>query len=186
MTMTPERAGNLRNFFVECLEPEQKTFINVVKAMPDAKLSYKPESRIMDFGTLAVHTARSGAFFTKTIHDGAAVMGEGQQQECTLKSNSEVVAEVEGLFRSTLDGYRSFTPEQLARNIDFFGMGAHPGVMFLNWDIVHLIHHRAQLGLYLRLAGEKVPSIYGPTLDVSFEDLNKEGQPPNKEGQSPD
>ena len=32
-------------------------------------------------------------------------------------------------------------------------------------------HHRAQLGLYLRLAGEKVPSIYGPTLDVSFEDL---------------
>ena len=29
----------------------------------------------------------------------------------------------------------------------------------------HLVHHRAQLGLYLRLTGQKVPSMYGPTAD---------------------
>lgn len=29
----------------------------------------------------------------------------------------------------------------------------------------HLVHHRAQLGLYLRLADQKVPQIYGPTAD---------------------
>jgi uncharacterized damage-inducible protein DinB len=29
----------------------------------------------------------------------------------------------------------------------------------------HLIHHRAQLGVYLRLTGAKVPSIYGPSAD---------------------
>jgi uncharacterized damage-inducible protein DinB len=31
--------------------------------------------------------------------------------------------------------------------------------------INHLVHHRAQLGLYLRLVGDKVPSMYGPTAD---------------------
>jgi uncharacterized damage-inducible protein DinB len=31
--------------------------------------------------------------------------------------------------------------------------------------INHLVHHRAQLGLYLRLVDEKVPSMYGPTAD---------------------
>ena len=31
--------------------------------------------------------------------------------------------------------------------------------------INHLIHHRAQLGLYLRVVGEKVPEMYGPTAD---------------------
>jgi uncharacterized damage-inducible protein DinB len=36
----------------------------------------------------------------------------------------------------------------------------------------HLVHHRAQLGLYLRLVGEKVPQMYGPTAD--------EGKPPAK------
>jgi uncharacterized damage-inducible protein DinB len=29
----------------------------------------------------------------------------------------------------------------------------------------HLVHHRAQLGLYLRLTDQKVPSMYGPTAD---------------------
>jgi uncharacterized damage-inducible protein DinB len=29
----------------------------------------------------------------------------------------------------------------------------------------HLVHHRAQLGLYLRLVDERVPSMYGPTAD---------------------
>jgi uncharacterized damage-inducible protein DinB len=33
--------------------------------------------------------------------------------------------------------------------------------MFIN----HLVHHRAQLGVYLRLNGEPVPAIYGPSAD---------------------
>lgn len=33
----------------------------------------------------------------------------------------------------------------------------------------HIVHHRAQLGLYLRLLDEKVPSMYGPTADTKFQ-----------------
>ena len=41
-----------------------------------------------------------------------------------------------------------------------------PRYMILRQMVInHLVHHRAQLGLYLRLAGEKVPSMYGPTAD---------------------
>jgi DinB family len=35
--------------------------------------------------------------------------------------------------------------------------------MFLN----HLVHHRAQLGVYLRLNGVPVPATYGPSADES-------------------
>ncbi|HEY2572577.1 MAG TPA: DinB family protein, partial [Verrucomicrobiaceae bacterium] len=35
---------------------------------------------------------------------------------------------------------------------------------FLN----HLVHHRAQLGMYLRLNGIPVPGMYGPSADESF------------------
>jgi uncharacterized damage-inducible protein DinB len=41
-----------------------------------------------------------------------------------------------------------------------------PRYMILRQMVInHLVHHRAQLGLYLRLAGEKVPGMYGPTAD---------------------
>ena len=35
--------------------------------------------------------------------------------------------------------------------------------------ILHTAHHRAQLGVYLRMLNKKVPSIYGPTADVRWE-----------------
>ena len=35
------------------------------------------------------------------------------------------------------------------------------------WVINHLIHHRAQLGVYLRLLGQAVPGTYGPSADQS-------------------
>jgi len=35
--------------------------------------------------------------------------------------------------------------------------------------VLHTAHHRAQLGLYLRLLNKAVPSIYGPTADVRWE-----------------
>jgi uncharacterized damage-inducible protein DinB len=41
-----------------------------------------------------------------------------------------------------------------------------PRYMILRQMVLnHLVHHRAQLGTYLRIHGEKVPSIYGPTAD---------------------
>jgi uncharacterized damage-inducible protein DinB len=35
--------------------------------------------------------------------------------------------------------------------------------------VLHTAHHRAQLGVYLRMLGKSVPSIYGPTADVRWE-----------------
>jgi uncharacterized damage-inducible protein DinB len=35
--------------------------------------------------------------------------------------------------------------------------------------VLHTAHHRAQLGVYLRLAGRKVPAIYGPSADETWE-----------------
>jgi hypothetical protein len=35
--------------------------------------------------------------------------------------------------------------------------------------VLHTAHHRAQLGVYLRMLNKKVPSIYGPTADVRWE-----------------
>ena len=36
-----------------------------------------------------------------------------------------------------------------------------------SWVMNHLIHHRGQLSVYLRLTGSKVPAIYGPSADES-------------------
>jgi uncharacterized damage-inducible protein DinB len=45
----------------------------------------------------------------------------------------------------------------------------NPAVVFLNFALVHSVHHRGQLAAYLRPMGGKVPSIYGGSADEAWE-----------------
>jgi uncharacterized damage-inducible protein DinB len=42
------------------------------------------------------------------------------------------------------------------------------GVMLRSGLITHMAHHRAQLGVYLRLLGVSIPGSYGPSADEPF------------------
>jgi uncharacterized damage-inducible protein DinB len=54
--------------------------------------------------------------------------------------------------------------EQLNKIIDFYGHQLR-AIDALMAELHDQIHHRGQFSVYLRLAGAKVPSIYGPTAD---------------------
>ena len=41
------------------------------------------------------------------------------------------------------------------------------GACLRTWVLSHMVHHRAQLGVYLRLNDVPVPAIYGPSADES-------------------
>jgi uncharacterized damage-inducible protein DinB len=82
---------------------------------------------------------------------------------------AEVVSTFESTREELLTILRDATPAQLAGTVKFFiapkTMGDMPLVEF-SWFILHdQIHHRGQFSIYLRMAGGKVPSIYGPTAD---------------------
>ena len=61
------------------------------------------------------------------------------------------------------------TPDQLPATVSFFTgprqVGDIPTADFL-WFLLHdQIHHRGQFSIYVRMAGARLPSIYGPTAD---------------------
>jgi uncharacterized damage-inducible protein DinB len=68
-----------------------------------------------------------------------------------------------------LEQVKAMTPEQLATEVDFFGVMKMPAVGLLSMALRHSIHHRGQLSSYLRAMGGKVPGIYGPSADEPSE-----------------
>jgi len=60
---------------------------------------------------------------------------------------------------------RSTPGEQLAKEVDFFGVMKQPAITFIDFANNHGIHHRGQLAAYLRAMGSKVPSMYGGSAD---------------------
>ncbi len=82
----------------------------------------------------------------------------------------EILATFDGLHRELVQKVRAADDRALSGTVKFYvapkQMGDVP-VMSLLWMGVlrHSIHHRGQLSVYLRMMGEKVPSIYGPSAD---------------------
>ena len=70
-----------------------------------------------------------------------------------------------------VETYAAMSAESLAKNQPMFSIGEIPAISFMKWYLRHLIHHRGELQVYLRVMGAKCPSIYGPTQDVGMEEV---------------
>jgi uncharacterized damage-inducible protein DinB len=163
--VTPELAAQLRDILVEDMKGEHRTTLAVLRSCPEEHLDYAPHEKAMSFGKIAVHIYTTGPWFLGVItrKEPPTMAGEPPRR----------LPDLERLCRDFHDGYiqgiRALAPEQLARNVDFFGQGEYPAITLLRWNLHHLIHHRGQMQTYLRIMGARCPQIYGPTADDTAE-----------------
>jgi uncharacterized damage-inducible protein DinB len=144
----------------------------VLERVPADKFSWGPHDKSMNFGRLAVHVAELPAWTTMTLNtselDFAATPYAPAKAE-TTEDLLNIFDKAAGEARTALAGASDeelFKPWTL-RNGDqvFFTM---PKVAVLRGFVMnHIIHHRAQLTVYLRLNDIPVPGLYGPSADES-------------------
>ena len=142
----------------------------VLGCLTDVNLTWRPHERARTLGELATHLAHlidwaapilaESAFDLERPTDGPAIL---PSRHAILAAFDAAAARARrGLDRSdaefkapwslTRDGAQVFT---MPREAAFRAFVLH-----------HLIHHRGQLTVYLRLLGLEVPPIYGPTADA--------------------
>ncbi len=165
--MQPQEATLALNLFLEGIETERQTTRRVLAAIPEDKCDYRPEKRIRSAFEMAWHLVSSDIWFLEGILHGAFGGGEPRLPP-QIKTVRDVIAWYDGNLPALIDKVRAMKPEELARPVDFFGVLHQPAVKYLPLMATHSVHHRAQLALYLRMMGEKVPSIYGGSLDEPF------------------
>ena len=86
-----------------------------------------------------------------------------------LPTWDEVVAAFKHNHAALVKALESATDEDFTGTVKFYTapktIGDVPKLQFLWFMLCDQIHHRGQMTVYLRLAGGKVPSIYGPSAD---------------------
>ena len=80
---------------------------------------------------------------------------------------ADVIAHHKQSASAQLARIRAMSGDDLVRTVDMFGAFQMPAVQFLSLAVRHTVHHRGQLSAYVRAAGGKVPSIYGPSADTA-------------------
>ena len=151
---------------------EMATTRRVLERVPDADLGWKPHDKSMTLGQLAGHIANMPAWCgitlevdvleLDTLRDDVRLK-QGLSRDEILKHFDERRDTARALLAAQTDG------EMMARwtlkkaGQEIFTL---PRVTAIRSFVMnHMIHHRGQLTVYLRLRNVPVPPIYGPTAD---------------------
>jgi uncharacterized damage-inducible protein DinB len=143
----------------------------VLAAVPENKLDWQPHKKSMTLGRLACHVAETGGYIGGMMEPEMDFEVVGAQwKPLDVKTNKELLAAFDAAAKTFND--------QLAGKDDNFMRGtwtmrAGPKVFMTaprheairTVGLNHLVHHRGQLTVYLRLLDVPVPSTYGPTAD---------------------
>ncbi len=152
------------------LEQEAATTRRLLQRVPQDRLGWQPHAKSMTLGRLATHIAELPGWVSAIVEKDEIDMGLGGYTPQTAKT----VAEIQALFDRSVDQagtvLKRQTPERLAavwrlkKNgqvlLEIPRMGVIRTIL-----MNHLIHHRGQLSVYLRLLDVPVPSMYGPSAD---------------------
>jgi uncharacterized damage-inducible protein DinB len=139
---------------------------------PDAKWTWKPHEKSGQMGWLVSHLANLPGWGTDVLtSDSFDFAPGGKMIEMPKATNAtEALAAFDKNVAAARAALAAATDEQLMKPWSLLQNGTPiftmPRVAVVRSMIMnHSIHHRAQLGVYLRLNDVAVPGIYGPSAD---------------------
>lgn len=144
------------------LRKEFETTKRVMRAYPNDQIDYRPHERSSDARKLM------STFVFEMYLLKAHILGETIQvsryMEYKPNDTETVLQDFEKESAEALQGIEQMTDDELTKTISFAGKD-FTGHSFILMMLFDQIHHRGQLTVYVRLAGGKVPSVYGPSAD---------------------
>ena len=170
--MTPEQGAFLAEILLPQVQKEYATTRRVLKAIPVEKQNYRPHPDSRSALELAWHLASSDVWFLDGLLTGKFEMDD-DSMPADLATTEDVVALYEDGFESKFPQVGKLSGEYWATPRPFFGIYNHPTVLYLQFMLHHMIHHRGQLSAYLRPMGAKVPNIYGGSFDEPWTEPEK-------------
>lgn len=168
--MTPQEARAAANVIGTQLQHEWMTTAKVIEAIPDGNKEWKPDPKSRSAWDLAVHLAGADIWFLSAILDGKFTNDpEGDAKLKAAAPNPTALATwYKHEFPKKLEQVLALPDHKYTDIIDFYGM-KNPAIVYLNFALVHGVHHRGQLSGYLRPMGGKVPAIYGGSADETWQ-----------------
>jgi len=150
-------------------DEEMKNTRKILACVPDGKFDFQPHPKSMTLGRLATHVAELPSWATMTLTTEVLEMtpdwkpNHAATQADLLEMFDKGVAEAREKIAAATDGdwQKTWTFKWAGKTI----MSMPRSVVMRSTVMNHLIHHRAQLGVFLRLNEVEIPGMYGPSAD---------------------
>ncbi|MCC7309526.1 MAG: DinB family protein [Acidobacteria bacterium] len=169
-TTAAASSNNIASALIAEMEQEAKVTRTCLERVPADKFDWKPHEKSMEFGKLAVHIAEMFSWTPATLQHAELDFATMDYKPFEPATTADLVEYLDKTVAEAIDVLRNTSDEQFMdtwtlRNgeTNYFTL---PKVAVMRSFVMnHIIHHRGQLSVYLRLNDIAVPSIYGPSAD---------------------
>jgi uncharacterized damage-inducible protein DinB len=156
------------DYFKKQFIEEGNTTRKMLSIVPDDKLAFKPHEKSMDMKRLATHIDDLPGWIHMTFTSDQLDFADPYEQP-EINSNKDLMEYFEKRYK---EGLSTLVPENevlldkpwtLRHGEKIFS--TDPKIEIIRMSLSQQIHHRAQLGVYLRLLDIPIPGSYGPSAD---------------------
>ncbi len=161
MTMTQK--------FLAQLEEEAIATRKMLSVVPDDKFNWQPHPKSMTVQHLASHVAEIPGWFTLALNTDGLDVSNSQFHPPVINNRAELLDFFEQKLAQGRSSLQNATDEDLKPNWTMrYGdrvVSVRPKEDVIRMSMSQIIHHRAQLGVFLRLLDVPIPGPYGPSVD---------------------
>jgi uncharacterized damage-inducible protein DinB len=158
--------------FQQELEKEAVTTRKMLAIVPNDKYDWKPHPKNMTIRNLATHIAELPTWISMVLTTSELDFAANPYQQKPINDTAALLQ----LFEESLADARlhfdeakeeSLSETWTLRNAEQI-YSSDPKAAVIRMSLSQIIHHRAQLGVFLRLLGVPIPGSYGPSADENF------------------
>ena len=150
------------------LESEARATRECLEQVPMDQADWKPHEKSMPLNYMSSMIAEMPKWITYIIKEGNIDFGTFEHTK--IETTEQLVAAFDKNMADVRTAFNSLTDHGLKETFTLKNQGkiliSSPKGETISQSINHLVHHRGQLTVYLKLLGKKIPSIYGPSADV--------------------
>lgn len=170
MSSTAVSSNNIATALIGELEHEAGVTRACLERIPAEKFDWKPHEKSMAFGRLASHIAEMFGWTPATMEQSELDFSKMDYKPFEPKTTDELVEFLDKHVAEAVTTLKNSPDERFMENWTmrngetvYFTM---PKVAVMRSFVMnHIVHHRGQLSVYLRLNDIAVPAIYGPSAD---------------------
>jgi uncharacterized damage-inducible protein DinB len=160
----------IRQGMIREIEHEGSQTKKILERIPIDKFDWKPHEKSRAIGALAIHVAQLPSWTSRALATSDFDMATMNRQVPEINTANDLVKISETNIQKAIEDLQKASDEEMM-TMWTFRRGEQViftlprAAVIRSMAMNHLIHHRGQLSVYLRLLNIPVPGMYGPSAD---------------------
>ncbi len=160
---------SLIQMFLKEMDREAQTTRKMLERVPDDKYDWKPHEKSMSIRQLATHIAELPSWVSMVLTTDELDFASSPYQQRAINNTKELPAYFESSLADGRTQLEKATDNELVPNWtlrngeEIYSVESKADVIRMSY--CQTVHHRAQLGVFLRLLNVPIPGSYGPSAD---------------------